>query len=157
MNHAEIRYAGSNAINTNGSLHISNSTISNSKGNGINLNTRATNVSIENNNIVENGGTGVYINYINDGEFSFNKNTISNSGKESISINLTGYKPTNEASIFQNNSIDGRIRIFGTIQQDFTFNKNVYNLVGELVIPTGKTLTIEAGAIINHTVGMVSA
>lgn len=58
LNYAEIRYAGGDAISSSGNLSISNSTISNSSGNGIYISTREMNVSIERNNIVDIGGTG---------------------------------------------------------------------------------------------------
>jgi len=151
LDYTEIRYASSYAINNSGNLNISNSKISDTKGYGIYVSTSEMNVSIENNEIINNTRSGIRISNFNVGNLLLNDNTILNNGTESISINLTGYNPSNSINIFDNNTFDGRIGISGTVQQDLTLNKNVYNLAGELVIPDGITLSIEPGAIINQT------
>jgi parallel beta-helix repeat protein len=153
IDHAIIRYVGWSvkdypAISVNGKMTLTNSDIMNSDGSGIYLNSTA-DVTIQNNKIT-NTLTGIYIGQYSTGALTIENNTISDNTSYSIRIALPNFNPASFSGYEQNIFNDPQFFDSGSLNVDLTLNGDT-NLViyGKMTIPQGKTLTVQAGAVIS--------
>ncbi len=209
----KIRYAGASycAINVQGKLNLTNSEVSNSKNNGIYLNT-SFDATIKNNNIVSNqgiglyinnisadvnntmdienntisgnsgcgvyvsqagignallegnmiandGGSGIYIDIFGTGNLSVRNNNLLNNTESGIYVNLVGLSSSIFTGIadntYEGNTIKGvlcnGVGIGGSTIVDITLSNGVYYLADFVMVPNGKTLTVQPGTIIKSS------
>ena len=160
--HIKIRYAGGGrsyqgrgrSIETSGKLVLTNSEVSHSYETGIYVDTTGLqNLVVESCSINDNPLYGIYINGFGAGILSIKDNLMSNNANLPIVMNLNrlgssifGGISNNEftGNSYGGSSFDG-IGLSGELPLDMTLTKNQYINVGSLVVPYGKTLTIQPG------------
>ncbi len=161
-NHVKIRYAGGGrsyegrgrSIETSGKLVLTNSEVSHSYETGIYVDILGLqDLTVENCSINDNPLYGIYINGFGTGILSIRDNRMSNNAYLPIVVNLNrlgssifGGISNNEftGNSYSGSSFDG-IGLSGELPLDMTLTKNQYINVGSLVVPYGKTLTIQPG------------
>lgn len=146
LDHGEIRYAGTRGIDNSGSLDITNSKITNTQSSAIWLSCSSKDIRIENNEISKCGSSGIFISNVRGCNLTLQKNVTKECTGESIFVNLTSFKPEVLTGGLDLNTLEV-IRIGGTLQKDLKLPKNTYVISSNVIIPSGITLTIDAGSI----------
>jgi len=153
---------------------ISGNTIIDNESYGISINNTDTGtLIIENNTITSNSGHGIHISTYGTGTLSIQSNNISNNLDYPIYVWLNGLSQSIFGQI-SNNTFSGNIVTY-TIPMKGTYhngcdvivlqgnntatnitltNNNNYSFVGDLVIPTGRTLTVQPGVMVASIGGM---
>lgn len=143
-----------------GNVIIRNNSIIGNAGTALYFNQYgAGSLSIENNNITGNNSNGITFNQYGTGNLSVRNNNIANNNGYPIIINLGGLKSSIFSNI-QNNIYIGNtsegfthdsIALYGSPTEDLTLSSGKYYLTSSISVPSGKTLTIQPGVLIEST------
>ncbi|MCX7746261.1 MAG: right-handed parallel beta-helix repeat-containing protein [Clostridia bacterium] len=143
-------------VDTTKNVEVRNSKIENNKGLALYIDNLQGALVFDNNEVRNNGSIAIYINSFGTSTLSIKGNQIINNLGEPIYVSLDGIG----SSIFEGitgNTCEGNVKngitygdivVAGSINVDMTFAKNKYIVVPSLVIPVGKTLTIQPGAVL---------
>ena len=152
-----INNLSADATNT---MDIENNTISGNNGCGVYLSQAGTgNSLIERNLIANNGGSGIYIDIFGIGTLSVRNNNLLNNMDSGILVYLGGLSSSIFTGIadntYEGNTTKGvscnGVGIGGSTTVDITLSNGVYCLADFVMVPNGRTLTIQPGTIIKSS------
>ncbi len=152
-----INNLSADATNT---MDIENNTISGNNGCGVYLSQAGTgNSLIERNLIANNGGSGIYIDIFGTGTLSVRNNNLLNNMDSGILVYLGGLSSSIFTGIadntYEGNTTKGvscnGVGIGGSTTVDITLSNGVYCLADFVMVPNGRTLTVQPGTIIKSS------
>ncbi len=153
-------YINNMSADSTNTMDIENNTISGNSGCGVYLSQAGTgNSLIERNLISNNGGSGIYIDIFGTGNLSVRNNNLLNNTDGGILVYLGGLSSSIFTGItdntYEGNTTKGvscnGVGIGGSTTVDITLSNGVYCLADFVMVPNGRTLTVQPGTIIKNS------